>query len=148
MSPHVFEAMPPVASDPFAGGDHLERPVRELMSAGVLVVSEDASLRQVYRAMNQHGVHALLVVGRSGGTPLGWITARGLLAWLDTDDSVATARDAITERPTTVEPSAPAREALELLSQAGVTHLLVSHRPDLLPEGVVSDADLVRLGQR
>ena len=109
MSPHLAQETQPVIAHPIISGDHLERPVRELMSAGVLVVSEDASMRHVYRAMNSHRVHALLVVGRSGGRPLGWITARGLLAWLDADDSVACARDAITEQPQTVDPSAPAR---------------------------------------
>ena len=59
-----------------------EAEVRDVMRSGVVAVPEDASLRQVRRAMRSHSVHAVLVVSSSHGQPLGWITARGLLAWL------------------------------------------------------------------
>jgi hypothetical protein len=39
------------------------------------------------------------------------------------------------------------REAVRALSQPGVTHLLVQHSPDRLPEGVVSTMDLLALGE-
>ena len=86
----------------------------------------------------------MLVVGRQEGRPLGWVTARGLLGWAESDATIAPARDAITERPETIEPSASAREALIALSQPNVTHLLVCRRADHSPEGVVSELDLVR----
>jgi nucleotide-binding universal stress UspA family protein len=115
------------------------------MTPGVLTIAEDASLGHVYRAMVAHSVHALLVVGRSEGRPLGWVTARGLLGWVGCDQSLACARDAITERPVTIEPSAYAREALTALSQAGTSHLLVCRQSEATPEGVVSELDLVAL---
>lgn len=90
---------------PAASGDHLETPVRDFMTPGVLTIAEDASLGHVYRAMVAHAVHALLVVGRIEGRPLGWVTARGLLGWVGCDQSLACAREAITERPVTIEPS-------------------------------------------
>ena len=66
-------------NDPFpaASGDYLETPVRDFMTPGVLTIAEYASLRQVYRAMVAHSVHAVLVVGRTEGRALGWVTARG-----------------------------------------------------------------------
>lgn len=49
------------------------------MRPGVVTVAEDASVLQARRALQAHGVHAVLVVERSHGRPLGFITARGLL---------------------------------------------------------------------
>ena len=130
---------------PAASGDHLETQVRDFMTPGVLTIAEDASLRHVYRAMAVHSVHAILVVGRTSGRPLGWVTARGLLAWVGLDRSLASARDAITERPLMIDPSAVAREALTALSQVGTSHLLVCRGSEGMPEGVVSELDLIAL---
>jgi CBS domain-containing protein len=121
--------------------------VREVMTPGVVTIVEDASVKQARRAMQAHGVHAILVVGSEQGRPLGWVTARGLLSWVDRDESLAHARDAITETPTTIEPSASVREAVRAILQPGVTHLLVQHHPDRLPEGVVGERDLLALGR-
>jgi CBS domain-containing protein len=126
-------------------GDHLDTPVRDLMSPGVLSIVEDASLRQLLRAMHRHRVHAIVVCGRQTGLPLGWVTTRGLLAWVDRDASLAVARDAITEPAVTIEPGAPARDAVSLLSRERVGRVLVAHRPDRMPEGVVAEIDLLGL---
>jgi len=128
---------------PFSPGDHMETPVRDLMTPGVVSIPEDASLLQVYRAMTAHSVRAVLVVGRTEGRPLGWVTARGLLGWVGKDESLVSARDAITERATSIDPSATAREAVVALLQAGVSHVLVRRSDDTMPEGVVSDLDLI-----
>jgi CBS domain-containing protein len=133
------------SGSPAASGDHLETQVRDFMTPGVLTIAEDASLTHVYHAMVAHSVHAVLVVGRTEGKPLGWVTARGLLGWAGGDRGLASARDAITERPLTIEPSATAREALTALSQPGTSHLLVCRHEGVTPEGVVAALDLVAL---
>ena len=130
---------------PAASGDYLETPVREFMTPGVLSIAEDASLRHVYRAMVAHSVHAVLVVGQNEGHPLGWVTARGLLGYIGGDQTLVCARDAITERAVSIEAGATARDALVALSQPGTSHLLVSGRRDSMPEGVVSELDVVAL---
>ncbi|MGH2980260.1 MAG: CBS domain-containing protein [Solirubrobacterales bacterium] len=130
---------------PLAPGDYLETPVRDIMTPGVVSIPEDASLVHVYRAITAHSVRAVLVVGRTEGRPLGWVTARGLLGWIGKDESLVSARDAVTERATFVEPSATAREAIVALLQAGVSHVLVRRSDDSMPEGVLSDLDLVAL---
>jgi CBS domain-containing protein len=145
MTATVTAAQRRSAGSPAASGDHLDTQLRDFMTPGVLTIAEDASLTQVYRAMVAHSVHAILVVGRSEGRPLGWITTRGLLSWVGGDRSLASARDAITERPITIEPSASAREALAALSQVGTSHLLVCRHKDVAPEGVISELDLVAL---
>jgi CBS domain-containing protein len=128
---------------PAASGDHLGTPVRDLMTPGVVTIAEDAALVHAYRAMTAHSVHAVLVIGRSAGRPLGWLTSRGLLSWVAYDQSLACVREAITERATVIDPNATARDALTALSQSGASHLLVCKTPDSMPEGVVSELDLV-----
>jgi CBS domain-containing protein len=121
----------------------LSMEARELMTPGVISIVEDATLSQVRRALAAHHVHALLVLGRQSGRPLGWVTARGLLAWLEGDPSLACARDAITEPAVTIGPSATGREALAALGQPRVGRLLVQRHAKSMPEGVISELDLV-----
>jgi CBS domain-containing protein len=92
--------------------------------------------------MAAHHVHAVLVVGARNGTPLGWVTHRGLLAWIRRDRSLARATEAITEQVRAIPAHESLRTALYTLSRAGTARLLVRTRPNSLPEGVVSDFDL------
>lgn len=127
-------------------GDCLDVPVSQIMTPGVVTIPEDASLRHIYRAMTAHQVHAILVVGRANGTPLGWVTSRGLLAWLGADGTLVAAQNAITKEAVMISPSATAREALEMMKSTGANHLLVTNAPDKHPEGVVSEVDLLVIG--
>lgn len=121
----------------------LKREVSELMTPGVISIVESASLARVFQAFAVHRVHALLVVGGSTGRPLGWITARGLLAWIDRDTSFTRARDAVTEPAVGIEPTVAGSEALLKLLREQVSRLLVQDGPGLAPHGVVSELDLV-----
>jgi CBS domain-containing protein len=125
-------------------GDRLDTPVRDLMRPGVIVLSEHASVAQAQRAVLAHGVHSILVLEDRSGRPVGWVTSRGLLAWAARDVALVSARDAVTEPPVAVEPSASAREALEAIERTGASRLLVVRDGGGLPEGVVSDVDLLR----
>jgi CBS domain-containing protein len=120
----------------------LEREVREFMSPGCVTISEHASVADAAAALARHRVHGVLVVGGNHGTPLGWVTARGLLDWVGRDRTGATATQAITEQVTAIGPREPLRVALYALSLAGTTRLLVRHKPHHLPEGVITDFDL------
>jgi CBS domain-containing protein len=124
--------------------DRLETPVRSIMRPGVVSVSDDASLLQAKRALVRHGVHAILIVA-GNGKPLGWVTDRGLLSWLEHDLALVSAGHAITEPATYIEPGATAREALEALRTPGVSHLLVARTSGTPPQGVVASLDLVEL---
>ena len=121
----------------------LRTPVRAFMRPGVVTVAEDASLLQVQRAMVAHGVHAVLITDVGG--PIGWVTAGGLLPWLSKQPALYSARTAISEKVAYIPPGASAREALQALAKAGVSHLVVSPRTAASPQGVVSEIDLVRL---
>ncbi|HEX2415602.1 MAG TPA: CBS domain-containing protein [Thermoleophilaceae bacterium] len=129
------------ADDPFSDA-LLEREVADLMTPGCVVISENATVADAARALATHKVHALLVLGARRGTPLGWVTHRGLLAWIGRDRSLARCTEAITEQVRAIAPHASIRTALYALSLSGTTRLLVRSRPDQLPEGVLSDFDL------
>jgi CBS domain-containing protein len=139
-SPRDFDQLPTV--------DYLDREVRSVMTPGVVAISDDASLRQAYRALTTHRIHAVLVMGATTGRPLGWVSARGLLAHVIRDDTMVSVRDAITQEPASVRPSATLRQALTALEQPGISQLLVSRVPGGPPEGVLSDLDIIALAGR
>jgi CBS domain-containing protein len=114
----------------------------------VIVIAENAPLAHVEHALFRHNVHAVLVLGREDSMPLGWVTAQGLLAWLEHDSHMKYARDAITEQPVSIHANSSVREALALLLSSGVGHLLVNQLADDLPAGVVTAADIVRQVRR
>jgi len=124
------------------GDEILEREVGDFMTQGCVCISDDANVAQAAEALTTHRVHAVLVLGARNGTPLGWVTARGLLGWIGRDRALASARDAITEQVTAIHPCERVRVALYALSTAGTTRLLVRRKPNQLPEGVVTDFDL------
>lgn len=142
------EAHPRESRDPLPEAHLDDATARDLMTPGVIAVVEDASLRQGFRSMVAHGKHAILVLGRTNGKPLGWITDRGLLSELEGEHPLRPVGEAITEEPVTVAPGTTAREMAAKLSQAGTSHLLVVPSGGHLPEGVVSALDLVRVAAR
>jgi CBS domain-containing protein len=120
----------------------LEGEVADFMTPGCVTISEAASVADAARAMEGHRVHAVLVVGARNGTPLGWVTVRGLLGWVGRDRTLARASEAITEQVRAIPAHESLRTALYALSLSGTTRLLVRSRPNQLPEGVLSDYDL------
>jgi CBS domain-containing protein len=137
-----------IAAYPPSTQKRLATPVSEIMSPGVITIGENASLLQAERAMVRHGVHVVLVVGTETADPLGWVSADGLLAWLERDLSALPAARAITEPPHFIEADAIAQVALEQLEQPGVSHLLVRSPVGSVPQGVVAAMDLVELVTR
>ena len=126
----------------------LDREVADFMTPGCVVISEAASVADAAKAIAAHRVHAVLVVGAHNGTPLGWITHRGLLGWIGRDRGLARASDAITEQVRAIPAHESLRTALYALSLSGTTRLLVRSRPNQLPEGVLSDFDLAMAAGR
>jgi CBS domain-containing protein len=115
---------------------------RDLMTPGVVALSVTTRLPQAAGALTAHRVHAVLVVS-CYGKPAGWLTAHGLLPLVNTDRSLAWAVDAIGEPVTTVDPQATSAEVVSRLSEPGVSRLAVQENPDWMPEGVITDIDIV-----
>jgi CBS domain-containing protein len=114
---------------------------RDVMTPGVVTIADDATLDRAVDAMADHRIHAVLVVGVRTGTPLGWITTRGLLGMLG-DEAGKPATEAITEQVKCIEPNATLRAAIYALALPGVSRLLVRGRDAEAPEGVITDYDL------
>jgi len=133
-----------VARDGVTSGNHLDTPVRDVMRSGVIVIADDASVQDAQRALVAHGVHSVLVLDHGAGEAHGWITTRGLLPWAEREVGLACAREAVSEPAITIEPSASVRSALETMERACASRLLVARHHSGLPEGVVSDSDLLR----
>jgi CBS domain-containing protein len=148
MPSHTFIRATGDAAADAVSDRRLHTPVREFMRPGVIAVSDDASLGQAERAMVRHGVHAILLLGRNTGKPVGWVTTRGMLKWLNNDLGLVPASQAVTEPPTYIDASATAEEAVAALSAPGVTHLLVSCSAGETPQGVVADIDVIALCTR
>ena len=140
--------MSDLAPGQHALGGWLDQEVRDAMTPGVIAIPADASLPRVYDALIMHRVHAVLVVERLGGRPVGWISARGILRMAAAPATFRTAGQAVCEPAQTISPSATLRDAIAVMSDAGATHLLVAHGDDAMPEGVLSDLDLVRRAAR
>jgi CBS domain-containing protein len=119
--------------------------IGEVMRSGVISIPQDASLRRVADAMATHRIHAVLVMGRDGAGPIGWVTSRSLLERAARDPELTFARDAIDEPPAFISPGASVASAVEQLLAGGTTHLIVSIRPQDPPEGVVTALDIVAL---
>jgi predicted transcriptional regulator len=119
----------------------LELDVRDVMTAAVVAIPDDSTLDEAVDAMAAHRIHAGLVVELRSGTPLGWVTTRGLLGLLGVDGRTRVT-EAITEEPKTIEPTASVRAAIYALSFPGVTRLLVRPQEGTEPGGVVTDYDL------
>lgn len=118
------------------------------MTPGCVVISQAASVADAAKAMAAHRVHAVLVVGARNGTPLGWVTHRGLLGWIGRDRTLPRATEAITEQVRAIPAHEPLRTALYALSLSGTTRLLVRSKPNEMPEGVLSDFDLAMAAGR
>jgi CBS domain-containing protein len=120
-----------------------ERPVASVMRHGVVSIAEDASLANVASAMGDHHVHAILVVARTTGRPLGWVKAETLLAWMNMQSPWAHAHQAISESVTPIAPTASLRDAIAALSRQGTSRLLVCSDGSQAGEGVVTHLDVI-----
>lgn len=115
------------------------------MRPGVISLPGRASLRQVQRTLASHNIHAVLVLDTESGTPLGWVTARGLLDHASRDLDLVRAASVVSEPAITISPSASVGTAIDALLRSDGTRLLVCASGHAAPEGVVTDLDLVRL---
>jgi CBS domain-containing protein len=120
--------------------------VSDAMHPGILACEPDASLPEVARIMATHHVHCVAVVGISHeDPPCGvWSVISDLdLVRAGVRDGDGSSARTIAQQPlVTVEPSLPLREAGELMSKHGVSHLVVVEPITEQPIGILSTADI------
>lgn len=115
------------------------------MHVGIVTCAPDAPLATVARTMASHHVHCIAVLGVrvENGDQLVWGTISDLdlarAAWSGEDPDAGTMA---TTPAMTIEATRPLGEAVGLMFQHGVTHLVVIDR-DARPIGVLSTLDVV-----
>lgn len=128
---------------PFKSVPGLDTPVTKVMHHGFVALPASATLADVARTMRDHKVHAVLVTG-SDGSPLGWVTSRGILHNHARDWSTeASAAEAITQAAAAVAPTATLADAMTVFVATGASHILVGQAGSPSPLGVIADSDLV-----
>jgi CBS domain-containing protein len=128
---------------PFKSVPGLDTPISDVMHHGFIALPATATLVDAASKMRDNKVHAVLITG-TDGSPLGWVTSRGILHNHARDwTTAASAADAITERAATVAPTATLTDALTVFVATGASHILVASDIAQAPIGVVADSDLV-----
>lgn len=121
----------------------LDRPVTDVMHHGFIALPATATLADVASTMRDNKVHAVLVTG-TDGSPLGWVTSRGILHNHARDWTIAaSAADAITQPAASVAPTATLADAITVFVATGASHILVADAGATAPTGVIADSDLV-----
>ncbi len=122
--------------------------VKDIMHTGIINCKPTATLGQVAVLLNQHHVHALVVVDRDGRT-LGLISDFDLMAgeWLSSDEESLTvmrkltAADLMSRPVDSVEANTPLADAVSLIMDKKVSRLLVTENGKSV--GIISLSDFI-----
>ena len=109
------------------------------MHHGIVSCDAAAPLSEVAATMCAHGVHALRVVG--DGRPAAIITDADLLAAVERD-AEGTAGDVAATAGLTISAGRSLLDASRLMTEHGVTHLLVRHARNGHVIGIISTTDI------
>jgi len=131
-------------SDRLPSLDHAT--VGDVMHPGLVTCPPDTDLTTVARLMASDHIHCVVVTGvtaTTGSEHLTW----GLLTDLTLvrarrAAAFATAGEVALTEIVTVEPGEPLERAAELMSEHGLTHLVVVSEPDRMPVGMLSTLDV------
>jgi CBS domain-containing protein len=119
----------------------MARRVREVMTAAVVMVSDDSSLVVAAREMREHGIGDVFVM--EDGRLIGMVTDRDIVVRaiaLSHPPDKTTVGEICSRKPVTIAPDADEDEALELMRRHAVRRLPVMEAGRLV--GVVSLGDL------
>ncbi len=115
--------------------------VRDCMHPGVLTCSADDSLRDVAAIMANHQVHAVVITASNAERSVAVVSALDIVAAVAAGADCA-AREAAATETLTVSADEPVRSAAQLMSEDGVSHLLVPDSAGGYPLGVLSTLDI------
>ena len=115
--------------------------VADAMRSGVISCPPDTTMEAVARIMATNHVHAVVITGLAGGAPWGVVTDRDLLN-VAGEARERLAGSCATEDPVMVKPSQRLDEAVELMRERGLSHLLVGDPGSDHPIGVLSSLDV------
>ena len=126
-----------------------EMPVADAMHPGIIMVDPGATAPAIAAAMAQHRVHCVVVDGlkadrRGEHRVWGIVTDMDLLAALRAD-SDADAAQLCASEPLTVAAQCRLSEAVALMVDHEVSHVVVVDEGDGHPTGILSTLDVARM---
>ena len=111
------------------------------MHPGVLTCGADASLQDVAAIMANHHVHAVVITTTREDRSIGVVSDMDMVAAVAAGADCSAGEAAATET-LTVSADEPLRAAAQLMSEHGVSHLLVVDGDGGYPLGVLSTHDV------
>ena len=123
----------------------MEETVMRLMKRGAITCSEEATVRDVAQVMVVNRIGYCVVVNQKHEV-VGIISPRSILRAFGVDLERTKAKDILLPHTITITPSSPLSEAIELMLEKRVDHLVViSDRPgSRAVYGILHGEDLVR----
>lgn len=120
--------------------------VRDIMQGDVMTVSPEHSFAHASRVLREQGISSVVVVGPGAGGIAGIVTERDFVRLVadGLDPATTPLADRMTRKLITVDPSADIAEAARLMREAGVRHLPVVDRGQLV--GILSMRDVLYWG--
>ena len=115
--------------------------VGDAMRTGMITCPPDTSMESVARIMSTNHVHAVVITGLAGGTPWGIVSDTDVLA-VAGEAGERLAGSCAAEDPVMVKPSERLADAVELMRERGVTHLVVGDPGSDHPIGILSTLDV------
>jgi CBS domain-containing protein len=111
------------------------------MHPGVLTCTVDDSLQDVAAIMTTHRVHAVVIASREGDRLVGVVSDLDVVAGVAAGADLTAGQAAATET-LTVSADEPLQNAAQLMSEHGVSHLVVVEGAGGYPLGVLSTLDI------
>jgi CBS domain-containing protein len=115
--------------------------VSDCMHHGILSCSADASLGEVAGVMARHHVHMVAITNEGGLRPVGIVSDLDVVAAAARGEQPSALQAAATE-PLTVSASDSLGRAAQLMTEHGVSHLVVLDGSSGYPIGVLSTLDI------
>lgn len=121
--------------------------VADAMHPGILSCEPDATLTEVARMMATHHIHCIAMIGISPEQPgeklvWGLITDVDLLGAGIGNDPHQTAQTLAREPTSTIEPTTPLLQAVQLMVRDNASHLIVIDPRQQRPVGILSTLDI------
>jgi CBS domain-containing protein len=125
--------------------DHVR--ARDAMHQGILTCTPDAPLDEVAAIMATHNVHAVAITNSDSRRPGGIVSDLDVVAAISSGEEPTAAQAAATE-PLAVSSDERLDRAAQLMTEHGVSHLVVVDAASGQPIGVLSTLDLAAVYTR
>lgn len=116
--------------------------ISDVMHAGIIDCDSHTSIEDVAARMSRLGVHSLAIRDRAGDVPA-IVSDLDVVAAIGTGEQGLQIRDVAAEATITVSAGQSLRDAARLMSERGITHLVVLDDASGAPCGVVSSTDVL-----